>query len=537
MHDMKNDLENGKTYLGIELGSTRIKAVLIDSAHQVIATSSHQWENKLENGIWTYALDDVWKGVQDCYAKLAEHINEQYGVTLRQFGAIGLSGMMHGYLAFHQDELLVPFRTWRNTITAEASRQLTQLFGFNIPQRWTIAHLYQAVLNNEPHVKNITRLATLPGYVHGCLTGENVSGIGDASAMFPINDQTRQYDKRMIQQFNAKVKDRAFPWNVEDLLPEVVRAGEEAGSLTEKGARLLDPTGRLKPGIPLCPPEGDAGTGMVATHAVQPRSGNVSAGTSVFAMVVLEKPLSKVYPEIDLVTTPWGDAVAMVHCNNFLGDIDAWVKLLGEAATLMGAQVDTATLYSRLYDQALSGDVSCNGMLSFNYISGEHITGFERGSPLFMRKPDADFTLSNFMRTHLYSSCASLNIGMKLLLEKEKVALDHITGHGGFFKDAYTGQRIMSAALNRPVTVMETAGEGGPWGMAVLAAFSANNRGRSLDQYLSQCVFKETTFTTVEPDPEEVKGFQQFVSQYQASLPVERAAVENFLNGSKPEES
>lgn len=520
-------LKSGDTYLGIELGSTRIKAVLIDKSHNQIASGGHTWENKLEDGIWTYSLDDIWNGIRDCYAQMAKDVQEKYGMQLETVGAIGVSAMMHGYMAFDKDDnLLVPFRTWRNTITGEASEKLTELFGFHVPQRWSIAHLYQAILNGEAHVKDISFLTTLAGYIHWQLTGEKVLGIGDASGVFPIDDDSRQYDSTMMTKFDGLTTE--LPWTLSDILPGILPAGEKAGELTEQGAKRLDPSGTLKAGIPMCPPEGDAGTGMVATNSVRRRTGNVSAGTSVFAMIVLEKSLSKVYEEIDMVTTPSGDAVAMVHCNNCLGDLDAWVKLLGEAAKLLGAQFDTKTLYSKLLNNALHGAADCGGLLSYNYISGEHVTGFTQGRPLFMRTPDSAFNLANFMRTHLYSALASLKIGIKILLEDEGAALDSITGHGGFFKDANVGQRIMAAAMGAPVTVMATAGEGGPWGMAVLAAYMMNKQDDTLPDYLSSCVFANAECTTVAPISDDTEGFAAFMQRYQAGLPVEQSAVETI---------
>ncbi len=526
MKEFKKLISERKTYLGIEFGSTRIKILLINENHKIIAAGSHTWENKLRNGVWTYSLGDTWKGLQECYADLASTVEDKYGKQLTTFGGIGISAMMHGYMAFDSDDnMLVPFRTWRNTITGEAAEKLTELFGFNIPQRWSIAHLYQAILNQEPHVKDINYLTTLAGYIHWQLTGEKALGIGDASGMFPINDDTRKYDKAMIDKFNSL---NCFNRKLNDILPEILMAGENAGTLTEKGAKLLDPSGTLKAGIPICPPEGDAGTGMTATNAVRQKTGNVSAGTSVFAMVVLEKALSKVYPQIDMVTTPSGDAVAMVHCNNCTGDLDAWVNLIGEAARLLDAEFDMNTLYAKLYSSAMQGDKACGGLLSYNYISGEHITGAEEGRPMFVRKPDAEFTLSNFMRTHLYSSCASLKIGMNILLNNEGVALESITGHGGFFKQAYEGQRIMSSALNATVNVMGTAGDGGPWGMSVLAAYMINKKNESLADYLSDKVFADVRVSSIEPQKEDVEGFNRFLEQYQSSIVVEKAVAKTF---------
>ncbi len=520
-----NAMKSGKTYLGIELGSTRIKAVLIDDTPSPVATGGHNWENRLENGIWTYSLSDIWTGIQDCFAQLKNDVNAKYGIVLERVGAIGVSAMMHGYMAFDKsDKLLVPFRTWRNTITGEAAEKLTKLFGLNVPQRWSIAHLYQAMLNGEPHVKDISFLTTLAGYIHWQLTGEKMLGIGDASGMFPLNDATRSYDADMMNKFDALAE--PYPWTLSGILPRILPAGENAGVLSFEGAKLLDPTGTLQAGIPMCPPEGDAGTGMVATNAVRPRTGNVSAGTSVFAMVVLEKPLSALHEQIDMVTTPSGDAVAMVHCNNCTGDLDAWVKLLGEAGKLLGADFDTRTLYSILLNKALTGDADCDGLLSYNYISGEHLTGLEQGRPLFVRTPESALTLANFMRTHLYAACASLSIGMKILLEDEGAALDSITGHGGFFKDANVGQRTMSAVMGAPVTVMATAGEGGPWGMAILAAYLMNRQGDTLPGYLSGRVFADSEAVTVAPDAADVSGFRVFMQRYEAGLCVERKAAQ-----------
>lgn len=526
MEQSKGAINTGETYLGIELGSTRIKAVLIDKNHNMVASGSHTWENRLENGLWTYSLDDIWNGIRDCYASLAADVHEKYGVQLKTAGAIGVSAMMHGYMAFdNEGRLLVPFRTWRNTCTGEASEKLTEQFGFAIPQRWSIAHLYQAILNGEEHVPHISFLTTLAGYIHWQLTGEKVLGIGDASGTFPIDDTIRQYDSRMLKVFDKLTENKGFSWKLSDILPKGISAGSNAGSLTAEGAKLLDPSGILGSGIPMCPPEGDAGTGMVATNSVRKRTGNVSAGTSVFAMAVLERPLSKVYPEVDMVTTPAGDPVAMVHCNNFLSDIDAWVKLLGEAASALGAQFDINKLYSTLYNSALAGDADCGGLLAYNYISGEHVTGFESGRPLFMRVPEAKLNLPNFMRTHLYSACASLKIGMDILFG-ENVELDSMMGHGGFFKVPVVGQRVMAAALGAPVNVMATASEGGPWGMAILAAYMKNNNGEALADYLSGHVFAGTECSTVKPEEADIAGFAEFIERYKASFAVERAAAD-----------
>jgi sugar (pentulose or hexulose) kinase len=515
------------TYLGIELGSTRIKAVLIDKEHRLLASGGHTWENRFEDGKWTYSLDDIWNGIRDCYEKLKEDVNQKYDVTLERVGAIGVSAMMHGYMAFDEDEnLLVPFRTWRNTITGEAAKKLTELFDFNIPQRWSIAHLYQSILNNEPHVSNIKYLTTLAGYLHWQLTGEKVLGIGDASGMFPLDDTTHSYNSVMIAQFDQQ--NAGLPWKLADILPRIAMAGERAGVLSEAGAMRLDPSGTLIAGIPMCPPEGDAGTGMVATNSVQQRTGNISAGTSVFAMIVLENALKKVHPEVDMVTTPAGDPVAMVHCNNCLGDLDAWVKLLGEAGKLLGAEFDINALYRKLLNEALCGDADCGGLLSYNYISGEHVTELEEGRPMFMRTTDSSFTLANFMRTHLYSSLSSLKMGMRILIEEEGAMIDSITGHGGFFKVTNVGLRIMATAMGVPVTVMATAGEGGPWGIAILAAYMMNKQSETLADYLSDSVFTDSERTTVAPDNADIEGFGVFMQRYEAGLAIERKAVETI---------
>ena len=528
-------IEQGRTTLGIELGSTRIKAVLADENLKPIAMGNHDWENRLENNIWTYSLEDAWSGLQDCYADLAASVKEKYGTELTTIGSIGFSAMMHGYLAFDKEgELLVPFRTWRNTMTGEASRKLTEIFAFNIPQRWSIAHLYQAVLNKEEHVKDVSYLTTLDGYIHWKLTGEKVLGVGNASGMFPIDSTICDYNQRMISQFNDLVADQKFPWKLADIMPKVLRAGEKAGYLTAEGARLLDPSGTLQPGIPMCPPEGDAGTGMTATNSVAVHTGNVSAGTSVFAMIVLEKELSAVYEEIDMVTTPDGSPVAMVHCNNCTSDLNAWVNLFGEFADAFGVKADKNELFGTLYRKALEADADCGGLLAYNYFSGEPITGFEEGRPLFVRLPDSKFTLANFMRTHLYSSLATLKIGLDILLKKEGVSVDTIMGHGGLFKTPVVGQRIMAAAMNTPVTVMDTASEGGAWGMAVLASYMQNNAGKeSLGAYLDQHVFAGQTGSKIAPDAEDAAGFDIFMERYIKCLPSEKAAIKYFIKDEK----
>lgn len=520
----------GKARLGVEFGSTRIKAVLIDGTGTPIAQGAHDWENRLENNIWTYDLKDVWAGLQDCYAKMAQDVKEKYDAEITSLEAIGFSAMMHGYIVFNEaGKQLVPFRTWRNTITGQAAEALTELFSFNIPQRWSIAHLYQAILNGEEHVSEISYLTTLAGYVHWMLTGEKVLGVGEASGMFPIDSNTNDYDAGMMAKFDALVADKGFAWKLKDILPGVLVAGDKAGVLTEEGAKLLDVSGKLQAGVPLCPPEGDAGTGMVATNSVAQRTGNVSAGTSVFAMIVLEKALKKVHPEIDIVTTPSGASVAMVHCNNCTSDLNAWVKLFGEFAEAMGMDADPNKLFGTLYRKAMEADVDCGGLLAYNYFSGEHVTGFEEGRPLFVRMPDSRFTLANFMRTHLQAALGALKYGMNILLDEEGVKVDKILGHGGLFKTKGVGQPIMAAAVNTPVAVMETAGEGGAWGIALLAAYMADKTdGDTLEAYLEDKIFAGMKSEIVEPTPADVECFNNFMKRYNAGLAIERAAVENL---------
>lgn len=528
MENTKNAVISGKTALGIEFGSTRIKAVLVDSSNSPIASGSHDWENRYENGIWTYTLDDIWSGLQDCYRSLADDVRSKYGIELTTVGAIGFSAMMHGYMAFNKaGELLVPFRTWRNTITEPASEALTELFGFHIPQRWSIAHLYQAILNGEEHVYDIDFITTLDGYVHRMMTGEKTLGIGEASGMFPIDSKSKNYNQTMIKQFDELIAPKNLPWKLEDILPKILVAGEHAGTLTQEGALLLDPSGKLKPGIPLCPSEGDAGTGMTATNSVAKRTGNVSAGTSVFAMVVLERELSKAYDAIDLVTTPTGDPVAMVHCNNCTSDINAWVNIFHEFADALGVEISTPKLYDTLYFKALEGDPECGGLLSYCYLSGEHTTGFEEGRPLLARTPKSNFTLANLMRANLYTSLGALKLGMDILLKEENVCLDRMFGHGGLFKTKDVGQKFMAAAIDTPVSLMETAGEGGAWGIAILASYMINKKdGQTLPEFLNSEVFAESNAYTLEPDPEDVRGFNEFAERYKNGLPIERAAVD-----------
>ncbi len=522
-----------KTALGIELGSTRIKAVLIGEDGQPLASGGYDWENRLEGGVWTYALEDAWIGLQACYRALATEVAARYGEAPQTVGAIGISAMMHGYLAFDgADQQLAQFRTWRNTITEEAAAQLTQALQFNMPQRWSAAHYFQAILNGEDHAGEVAFLTTLAGYIHWQLTGEKVLGVGDASGMFPLDSRTLDYDSNMLAKFDALATERlpgAKPLRC--LLPKPLPAGEAAGTLSEAGARLLDPSGALRAGIPLCPPEGDAGTGMVATNAVAARTGNVSAGTSIFAMAVLEKPLLRYYPEIDIVATPAGNPVAMVHCNNCTSDLDAWARLFGEVCQSFGASPAKAQLYDTLYQAALAGEPDCGGLLSYNYLSGEHLTGFAQGRPLLARHPDARFNLPNLMRSLLLSALTTLRLGMDLLTEQEGVRLRQLMGHGGFFKTEDVGQRLMAAALEVPVAVMASAGEGGAWGIALLAAYLAQKEENlSLAEYLDRRVFAKAQSVVAEPDPVDMNGFAAYLERYKAGLAVERAAVECVLN-------
>lgn len=522
-------IESGKAILGLELGSTRIKATIIGPDGRPLSAGSHGWENKLKDGIWTYDMDDVWTGLSSCFDDLIKNSEEAYGVTLEEFAAGGISGMMHGYIALDEGgDLLVPFRTWRNNITEEASTALTELFDFPIPQRWSIAHLYQAVLNGEEHLPKLSRITTLSGYVHWKLTGEFVIGICEASGMFPVDPGTQDYDQTMVDAFDKKVSEKGYSWKLKRLLPRIVPAGEEAGRLTESGAKILDPKGRISPDVPLAPPEGDAGTGMMATNSILPRTGNVSAGTSVFAMIVLEKELSKAYPEIDRILTPDGKPVGMVHSNNCTSDLDAWVALFRQALELHGVEVDQGELIGKLSKEALKGDRDAGGLLSYGYISGEHVTGFSEGRPLFVRKPDAPFTLQNFFRSHLFASLCALRMGLEILTETEGVRVEQICGHGGFFKTEEIGQRIMAAATKSSVSVLETAGEGGAWGMALLAAFVAReDRSASMPSFLDG-VFSETPTSVVKPDPEDVEGFNEYFKRYVAGLSIERSAVEQL---------
>ena len=518
-----------KMVIGIELGSTRIKAVLIDENHAPVATGSHDWENQLVDGVWTYSLDEIHAGLQACYADLKRDVREKFGVTLKRVSAIGISAMMHGYMPFDKSGvLLVPFRTWRNTITGEAAAALTELFHYNIPQRWSISHLYQAILNGEAHVKDVDYITTLAGYLHWRMTGRRVLGVGDASGMFPIDPATHTYDRAMMEKFAALVAPRGFDWKIENIMPNVLCAGDDAGMLTAEGVKMLDAEGDLEAGIPLCPPEGDAGTGMTATNSVRQRTGNISAGTSVFSMTVLEKPLQNVSTAIDLVTTPSGSLVAMVHCNNCTSDLNAWAEVFKEFAAAIGAHPDANTLYGAILNGALSADPDCGGVMTYGYFSGEHITGFEEGRPLMVRLPDANFTLGNFARAIIFSALGAIKLGQRILA-KEGVKVDRMLGHGGLYKTKNVGQKLTAAAFNAPVSVMETAGEGGAWGIALLAEYMVNRaEGETLEDYLDNKVFMGMNCVTLDPDPKDVAGFEKFMEGYVALLPAERAAVDNF---------
>lgn len=530
MSEAQQAIIDGNISLGIEFGSTRIKAVLIDTKGNILSVGGFNWENHYVDGVWTYPLEDVWTGVQAAFKALSENVQQQYGQPLQKIANIGISAMMHGYLAFNQqNELLVPFRTWRNNFTAEASHQLTQLFNYNIPQRWSIAHLYQAILNNESHLPEVDFITTLAGYVHWQLTGEKVLGIGDASGMFPIDLATQNYNTQMLSQFDDLVKDKQFGWSLLDILPKVLVAGEKAGVLTEQGALLLDPIGSLKAGSILCPPEGDAGTGMVATNSISEKTGNISAGTSAFAMIVLQKELSKVYEELDMVTTPTGKLVAMAHSNNCSSDINAWVGLFKETLSALNLSCDTDTLYQTLFSKALEGDADCGNLLSYGFYSGEHIVGLSEGCPTFMHPANANFNLANFMRVHLYTAFAAMKIGMDILMQQEKVEISQILGHGGIFKTQNVAQKFLASALNVPIATMQTASEGGAWGIALLANYlNEHQKGISLDDYLNHQIFNTTSVSVAEPDAEISAGFDTFMQRYKKGLGVVKEAVLAF---------
>lgn len=524
----KELVASGKAILGIELGSTRIKSVLIGSDNHPVAQGSYTWENQLVDGLWTYGIDEIWSGLQTSYADLCSDVRSRYGVELERLAGIGISAMMHGYMPFGKDgNILVPFRTWRNTNTGRAARELSELFDFNIPLRWSISHLYQAILDGEEHVGRIDFLTTLAGYIHWQLSGRRVLGIGDASGMLPVDSEAGDYSEEMMGKFDDLVSSKGFPWKLRDILPKTLMAGEDAGYLTEAGAMKLDPSGRLRAGVPMCPPEGDAGTGMVATNAVRKRTGNVSAGTSSFSMIVLEKPLSRPYEVIDMVTTPDGSPVAMVHCNNCTSEFNEWVRMFGDFQKLLGVPADESGLFNRLFNHALEGDPDCGGLVAYNYVSGEPVTGFSDGRPLFVRSASDKFNLANFLRAQLYAAVAVLKIGNDLLFREEKVEVDRISAHGGFFKTPEVGQRILAAALNSPIFVMETAGEGGAWGIALLARYRVDNPDAlSLEDYLDKCVFVGDGGVEVIPSEKEVEGFDEYIANYKACLPVEGAAVE-----------
>ena len=518
-------ISEGKAVLGIELGSTRIKAVLIGEDHAPIASGDHTWENRLENGVWTYSLDEVWQGLQDAFANLKADVEKQYGVALVKIAAFGVSAMMHGYLPFDKEgRQLAEFRTWRNTMTGPAAAELTELLGFNIPQRWSIAHLYQAMLNGEAHVADIDHLTTLAGYVHWQLSGKKVLGVGEASGMFPIDSDKCDYDQKMIDLVDAKAAEKGYAWKLRGILPQVLNAGEDAGVMTEAGAKLLDPAGKLEAGALMAPPEGDAGTGMVATNAVAARTGNVSAGTSVFAMIVLEKMLSRVYPEIDMVTTPTGKPVAMVHCNNCTSDINAWAGMLKGFADACRLDVSMNDIYVGLFNAALEGEKDCGGVVNVPLFSGEPVVGLDEGRPMMVRMPDAKLTFQNFARSLVAGAMTSLKIGMDILVD-ENVQIDSLLGHGGYFKTPGVGQKILSAALKTPISVMETAGEGGPWGMALLAAYRAGGKGETLESYLNANVFANAAGSTIAPDAADAEGLDAYTARFQQALSAEAAAV------------
>lgn len=522
---MNKNLQN--MVLGLELGSTRIKAVLIDEDHNPVASGSYSWENKLENGVWTYALADAVAGIRACYSSLRKDVEEKFGQPLKRVAAIGISGMMHGYLVFDRDgNQLAPFRTWRNTITGEASETLTKLFQFNIPQRWSIAHLYQAILNGESHINQIAYLTTLSGYIHYLLTGQKVVGLDEASGMFPYDDNTGDFDAARLAQFDQLIAPYHLGWSIRQILPKVLRAGENAGILTEAGAALLDETGTLEAGISLCPPEGDAGTGMVATGAILPRTGSISAGTSAFSLQVLEQPLKGYYPEIDVVATPSGKTVAMAHTNTCTSEIDAWMELFADTARTMGWDVCRDELYTTLFRKALEGEADCGGILAYNYVAGEHLTKVDSGRPMLLRLPESNLNIANFMRAQLYGAIATLKYGMDILAKEEQVESDSFLGHGGFFKTPGVGQQILADALEHPVITMDTAGEGGPWGIALLAAYMRRkDPGETLEDYLHDRVFSKANSTCLQPNPEGSAGFKAYLERFIACLPAEKAAA------------
>ncbi|MDG2942726.1 xylulokinase [Exercitatus varius] len=530
MQEAKTAIASGEASIGIEFGSTRIKAVLINGRGDILATGGFTWENHFTDGIWTYPQSEIRQGLQQAYRDLANQVQERYGTALTRAKAIGISGMMHGYLPFDkQGNQLVEFRTWRNNITQKSSQKLTALFNYNIPQRWSISHLYQAILNQEEHVGKIDYLTTLAGYVHWQLTGEKVLGVGEASGMFPIDPQTGDYDQNMLERFDDLIAPQSYPWKIDCILPQVLTAGQTAGYLTEQGAKWLDPTGRLQTGIPFCPPEGDAGTGMVATNSIKTNTGNISAGTSAFAMIVLEKALSRVYEQLDMVTTPAGKLVAMAHANNCSSDINAWIRLFGETLKAFGAEVETDKLYETLFLQALDGDANCGGLLSYGFYSGEHSVGLAEGCPIFMHPANARFTLANFIRTHLYGAFGAMKLGVDILIQREKVNIAQILGHGGIFKTPNVASKILASAINVPVAVMKTANEGGAWGIALLANYlTAYQAGQSLEDYLDDHIFAQAEIFVSQPDEEMAKGYAEFMQYYQQGIPVVQTAVDTL---------
>jgi len=524
--DFRENIRAGAVTLGMEFGSTRIKAALIAPDTTPLAVGSHVWENQFKDGVWTYDMADVHRGLASCLAALVEDVRIRYGLELEAVGALGVSGMMHGYIALDADgELLVPFRTWRNNVTGEACAELTPRLDFAVPQRWSIAHLYQSILERQPHVKRIAHLTTLAGYVHWKLSGEHVIGVGDASGMFPIDPRTADWDAERMAAFDSLVDPWQVGWQLRDILPKVLPAGHLGGRLTVEGSRLLDPLGRIHEGTPLCPPEGDAGTGMVATNALRPRAANVSAGTSMFAMIVLDRSLSRIYGEIDIIVTPDARPVAMAHANNGTSDLDAWMALFGQVAEALGAETRFDELYARILPLALRGDPDAGRLLSVNYVSGEHMTGFTEGRPLFVRNQDGRFTLENFMRALCYASLCTLREGLDILREQEGVIVEEVRGHGGFFRGGDTGQRMMAAALNVPISLPATASEGGAWGIAVLAAYLLRtDAGQSLPDYLDARV-SGSMGAPVKPDPHDVQGFAAYFARHRAALAIEREAI------------
>ena len=527
--EVKKIIETGDIFLGIEFGSTRIKAVLTDEKGEVLGIGIHDWENSFLDGIWTYPLDEILSGLSSCYASIKRDIKEKYGVTLKQIKYMGISAMMHGYMAFDKDmNLLAPFQTWRNSNTEEAAKDLSESFKFNIPLRWTIAHLYQRILDKEEHVEKLNFVTTLSSYIHYMLTGEKNIGIGDASGIFPIDSTAMNYDASMLDIFEEKIVEYKFPWKIREILPKVMPAGQRAGVLTKLGASLLDKDGDLQEGSILCPPEGDAGTGMVATNSIKKGTGNMSAGTSMFAMLVLDKKLNDYYEEIDMVTTPAGDPVAMSHANNGTSDLNAWVGLFREFSKLFGINISDGELFEKLYTNSLNGSPDCGNLMSFGYFSGEGITKLNEGRPLFLRSPKSEFNLANFMRAHLYSSLTAVKVGLDILTEKENVKIKKMMGHGGLFKTKGVGQRYLSAAINAPVEVLETASEGGAWGIALLALYVSQADKYSLDEFLSKKIFDKNTGSEIMADEKDVEGFKTFTQRYLNAVDIERLSVEKF---------